>query len=195
MSRHRNHRGTYATRNRSSRYGYLKPLGKQSGTLSWTQLGRQTGSIRFTVDMYEEYIQIDYSIRDKPISYHVRLTSLPSNLRKGRVWYFICPTTGKRCRTLYGIGHYFLSRHACPDAMYRSQTESKSERGFRRFLTLHGTLKNPKAEWDFLDRTHYRTHYKGKITKRFKNYLERTEKINGVIKSGVWRTNLFQKWP
>jgi len=178
-----------------SQWGYMKPFARKSGSLSWTQWGRPTGSISFTVDMQEEYIHLDYSIRDNPISYRVRFESLPSNLGKGRVWYFICPRTGKRCRTLYGIGAYFLSRHAFPNAMYRCQTEPKSERGFRRFLTLNGTTKNPKAEWDFQDRKHYRTHYKGRITKRYQDYLERTEKLKEVVESGIWRTNLFQKWP
>jgi len=174
-----------------SRWGYLKPFGRRSGSISWTQLERQTGCIGITVDLSEQYLELDYSIRNKPISYRVRLESLPSNLGKGLIWYFVCPATGKRCRTLYGIGERFLSRHAYPNAMYRCQTESKSDRGLRRYITLNGTTRNPKAVWNFFDGKHYRTHYKGKITKRYRAYLERTEKINAVIESGVWRTSLW----
>jgi hypothetical protein len=171
--------------------GYLEPLGRKSGTLSWSRHGQQTSSICLTVDMQEGYVELDYRCRDKPINYRVRLMSIVSNLGKGHIWYFVCPNTGRKCRKLYGIGDYFLSRFAYPAAMYRCQTEPKSDRGFRRFLTLHGTTRNPKAEWDYFNRKRFRTYYNGKPTKKYQKYLERMEKLGRVIESGIWRPKGF----
>lgn len=174
-----------------NRLGYLLPDRIVRGSYSWTRFGRPSGSVSITVSLPDRYVEFDYSYADEPINYRVALESVPKHFG-GCECYFICPATGKRCRTLYGIGAMFLSRFAYPDAMYRCRTEPKSERGFRRLLTLHGTKKNPKAEWDYFDRKHYRTHYKGRPTKRYRAYLERTDKIKAVLESGVWRSPLFR---
>lgn len=42
----------------------------------------------------------------------VQLIEAESNLGKGKVLYFLCPRTGKRCRTLYSDGEVVLSRYA-----------------------------------------------------------------------------------
>ena len=58
-----------------------------------------------------------------------QLTSIPSNLGKGVVWYFICPFTWKRCRKLYLLDERFMHRSALPSEMYECQTQSKKWRG------------------------------------------------------------------
>ena len=64
---------------------------------------------------------------DEPRNYKVYLTSTPSNLNRGEIWYFICPQTKKRCRKLYSIGGYFLHREAFNGCMYKIQIESKKK--------------------------------------------------------------------
>ena len=92
-------------------WGYLDPEQIKSGTLNWSRNGNPTGSISIQVNTKSEqlYIELDYKYRDEPRNYKVYLTSTPSNLNKGEIWYFICPQTKKRCRKLYSIGGYFCT--------------------------------------------------------------------------------------
>ncbi len=82
---------------------YLEPNGWKTGTITWSQgegeHKRITGSISIEVNTVSEspYIELNYKTNDKPINYQVQLVSIPSNIGKGVVWYFLCPITGKRC--------------------------------------------------------------------------------------------------
>ena len=101
-------------------WGYLRQNNYQSGTLTWSRNGNTTGSIDIRVNTRsnEPYIDLDYKYREKPIRYRLDLVSVPSNIGKGQVWYFLCPHTGKRCRKLYSIGEMFLHREAYRGYMY-----------------------------------------------------------------------------
>lgn len=148
------------------RLAYLRPGSIIRGPIRWTRGGEPSGSIAVTVSVPGSYMDLDYNYGDKPISYRVRLESLPKHFG-GCEWYFICPATGKRCRVLYGIGEYFLSRSAYPSAMYSQQTESKRARNMHK---LFGCIW---AESDFFDKKYVRTTYKGKLTKRYSRALEK----------------------
>jgi hypothetical protein len=71
---------------------YLKPNCIKSGTLTWSQNGRKTGSISIYSDLTAEqpFIKLSYNSNDEPIDYKVRLVSVPSNLGSGKLWYFLC---------------------------------------------------------------------------------------------------------
>lgn len=154
------------------RMGHLRPHCWTRGSLSWSRCGQPSGSVSVVADTDNQFIELSYSSNGKPISYRINLESRPSNLGIGKVWYFICPATGKRCRTLYEHGDYFYSRHAFRDAMYSSQTESRRTRGWLQGMqTL--TLRD-----DFLNKSYSRTHYKGKLTKRYKRILDRENRFN-----------------
>lgn len=97
----------------------------------------------------------------KAISYEVKITSAPSNLSKGEVYYFVCPFTFKRCKVLYmGYGsQYFKSRQAYRHRIYyplqlSSQLNKHNDTYWR--LERHLEKLLPK---------HPKTHYKGKSTK------------------------------
>src|SRR5690606_41561878 len=79
---------------------YLNPEQIKSGTLTWSRNGSQTGTISIKVNTHSEhpYIELDYKYRDEPRNYKISLVSLPSNLGKGLIWYFLCPQTNKLCR-------------------------------------------------------------------------------------------------
>lgn len=107
-------------------------------------------------DTDNRYIELSYSSNGRPISYRINLESRPSNLSIGKFWYFICPRTGRLCRTLY----------QCGKAM--------------RILSLHD---------DFLSKRHSRTHYRGKIARRYQRILDREDRFNP---SGIIRQ--FERW-
>ena len=146
-------------------WGYLDPEQIKSGTLNWSRNGNPTGSISIQVNTHSEqpYIELDYKYRDEPRNYKVYLTSTPSNLNRGEIWYFICPQTKKRCRKLYSIGGYFLHREAFNGCMYETQTQSKRERQ---------TTRKYKPMWkgneyDQLQAKHFKHYYNGNPTKRY----------------------------
>lgn len=85
---------------------YLEPNGWKTGTITWSrgknEHKRITGSISIEVNTQTEspYIELDYKTNDKLINYQITLVSIPSNIGKGLLWYFLCPNTGHRCRKL-----------------------------------------------------------------------------------------------
>ena len=84
------------------RYAMWMPQHRKM-SLAWTCCGRPAGNIDLIIDTREMYIELDYRFGDEPRHYRVQLVSVPSNLGKGRIWYFLCPQTSKRCRIRYGV--------------------------------------------------------------------------------------------
>jgi hypothetical protein len=154
-------------------WGYLNLEQIRSGTLTWSINGNQTGSISVMVNTYSEqpYIELDYKYRDEPRNYKVWLVSIPSNLGKGLIWYFLCPQTNKRCRKLYSIGGYFLHREAFSGCMYETQTQSKKYRQLDKTL---GEYFRTDDLYSQLYQKHFKKTYAGKPTK---NYLKLTQQI------------------
>jgi hypothetical protein len=151
-------------------FGYLK--GSKQGVLKWGDGAK----ISIAVSMLPEkkYLELDYQYKGEPRKYKVEIVSAPSNLGGGEVWYFICPQTQKRCRVLYCIGGYFLHREAFPDAMYKSQTKSKSEREYRTPLSR---LFFEMDIHEQLNAKHFKSEYKGQDTKRFKRIIAKIAKV------------------
>ncbi len=156
------------------RWGYLESCSYKRGTVTWSRGDTQIGSIQIAMNLLEAkpYLELSYSINDSPINYRVPLVQVPSNLGKGSVWYFLCPQTEKRCRILYLVGTRFLHREAVRGAMYQRQTCSKKWRGFKRFLDR---WDKTCALDDAISQKHFRTHYSGKPTRRFKRLLEQRD--------------------
>ena len=154
---------------------YLESDSFKSGTITWSRAGEQTGSISIYSSMREEpYIRLDYRANNEPVDYKVRLVSVPSNLGRGKIWYFVCPVTGKRCRKLYGVGKYFLHRDAYPNAMYECQTYSKRGRMIDKVCKI---MYGSDELYEELYSKHFKTHYAGKPTKRYRQILNELEFI------------------
>ena len=118
------------------------------------------------------FITLEYTSKSTPISYNVQLVSIPSNLGKGVVWYFICPTTKKRCRKLYLCGGYFYHRTAFIGCMYEKQTYSHNTRSLcRQVDQLFGSDK----AYEQIYSKYFKKTYKGRFTKRYKKILRQIE--------------------
>lgn len=160
-------------------WGYLKPEQIKSGKLNWSRDGNPTGSISIQVNTHSEqpYIELDYKYRDEPRNYKVYLTSTPSNLNKGKIWYFICPHTKKRCRVLYSIGGLFLHREAFKGCMYETQTQSKK---YRQLDKTIGAYFRAEALYSELNKKHFKKTYAGKPTKRHLRLLAQIQKAENI---------------
>lgn len=157
-------------------WDYLLPDCIKSGTVNWSRNGHQYANIGIRVNTFADqpYIELDYKCNDKPINYKVYLVTHPSNLGKGKVWYFLCPNTGKRCRKLYMVQTYFLHRDAFRGAMYEKQTYSKSVRAQ---IQLMERVFNKEEAYEQSYKKYFKKHYKGKPTKR---YLKICQQIQGA---------------
>jgi len=160
-------------------WGYLNPEQIKSGTLYWSRNGNPTGSISIKVNTHSEqpYIELDYKYKGEPRSYKVYLTSTPSNLNKGKIWFFICPQTKKRCRILYSIGGYFLHREAFKGCMYESQTQSKSYRKLNKTLGVYFKIDNLYSE---LNKKHFKKSYAGKPTRKYLRIMLQIQKAESI---------------
>ena len=155
-------------------WGYLKKGKIQNGDVHWTSSGGSKSTISIKVNRVssEPYVQLNYKINGEPKNYKVLLVSIPSNLGKGVVWYFLCPQTNKRCRILYLVGGLFLHREAFNGAMYESQTYSKS------FRSLNKSMKAYLMVDKFYEQIYckyFKKTYRGKPTKRYLKLLEQIE--------------------
>ena len=167
-----------------SKHGYLKKNQWQSGTITWSRNGNKTGSISIRVNTLLEnpYLELDYKSNDTPINYQVPLVSIPSNIGKGVIWYFICPHTGKRCRKLYLIGGYFYHRSAFRGCMYEKQTYSHSNRWLgKQFDKLLGCEK----AYEQIYSKHFKKEYNGKPTKRYLKLLKQANAGEGISEEAL----------
>lgn len=152
--------------------GYIRKGCKVSGTLSWSN-GSQV-SIRSEYTSTKKYISLHYSITTAEgitLQYDrcIQLISIPSNLGKGEIIYFICPASGRRCRILYKCygSHIWKSRQAYTGRIYYlKQMLTKRSYYLEAYLEAEKQLAQLLSE-----RKSYT--YKGKPTKR----LQRIEKL------------------
>ncbi|MBT8245636.1 MAG: hypothetical protein HKP48_09780 [Winogradskyella sp.] len=160
-------------------WDYLSPEQIKSGTLTWSRNGNETGSISIKVNTHSEqpYIELDYKYRDELRNYKVSLVSMPSNLGKGLIWYFLCPQTKKRCRKLYSIGGYFLHREAFNGCMYETQTQSKKYRQLDKTL---GAYFKTDDLYSQLYQKHFKKTYAGKPTKKYLRIMEQIHKAESI---------------
>ena len=160
--------------------GYLDPCQRRSGTFAWNSNGREIGSIGITADMTSAIpnIELDYKYRDQSRNYRINIIAVPSNIGKGKIYYFQCPQTGKRCRKLYSIGGYFLHRDAFRGCYYESQTRSRK---MRMVDKVYGSYFKQDKLYEELYKPYFKPYYAGKPTKRYiriNKKLEEAERIS-----------------
>lgn len=164
---------------RLKEWGYFGPSRIKSGTITWSTNGIDTGSIsiRANTNIEQPYIELDYKYRDEPRDYKVRLVSMPSNLGKGLIWYFLCPQTNKRCRKLYSIGGYFLHREAFNGCMYETQIQSKKNRQLNKTLRAYFRTNDLYSQ---LYQKHFKKTYAGKPTKKYSRLVAQIQEAESI---------------
>lgn len=167
------------------KWGYLEPGHVLSATLRWGNNENLRGSISITVNTKAQrpFIELDYKFRDEPRKYHVYLTTKPSNLGNGNIWYFICPATGKLCRKLYCLGGYFLHREAFKGYMYESQIFSKK---WREMDKLYSAFFNERI-YEQIYKKHLKKTYAGKPTKKYAKLMIELAKAERISVDDIER--------
>jgi hypothetical protein len=145
---------------------YIERGCKVSGFLAWNNGSTISIESKYLGD--EKYIRLYYTLT-KPsgeefkLDYKIQLTSIPSNLGRGEVLYFVCPISGRRARILYRAygSHYFKSRQAYRKRIYYPcQTSPKSLYNSERYFALERQIERlPPAR---------KSHYQGKETRHQK---------------------------
>lgn len=158
---------------------FLEPEQIKKGSLTWSRNGHRTGEISMTVSTRAEqrYIELDYKYKDEARKYKVGLVSVPSNLGKGLIWYFLCPETKKRCRILYLVEGNFLHREAFKGCMYEIQTKSKAHRQMYKTLDIYFRKDDLYKQ---LNQKHFKKTYAGKPTKKYLRILEQIQRSKRI---------------
>ena len=152
------------------KWGYLDTSKVSKGTITWTSRHSKS-EISIYVNMPLRFVELDYRVDGKPISYKVNFVTQKSNLGKGEIFYFLCPITFKRCRILYLLNGYFSHRTAS-SGMYECQTQSKYSRLLSQYFSKGFELDK---HYDELYSPYFKTHYKGKPTKRYLRLMKKIE--------------------
>lgn len=161
-----------------------------SGVSAWRQV---EGSYTFGGDGQELRVTFDpdvlaLSFRYIDLAGSVRLENIalleePSNLGIGKVLYFLCPYSGRKCRTLYTDGYVFASRYALKNAVYSYQNKSKKDRAFERMFAF--------VRPDSPERPGGKITYRGKLTpygRRVARYYARVEAGNRALQGYISRS-------
>lgn len=169
------------------RWGYLEPGQWKTGVVTWSRQGNKTGSISIGVNFFANapYLELDYTFdKTKEINYQIELTAITSNLTKGKVWYFICPYTGKRCRKLYLVDGYFYHRSAFRGCLYEKQTYSRSKRdSYRNFDLVFGV----DIAYEKIYSKYFKASYAGKPTKQYLRLRKRIARAGRISEGDLLR--------
>ncbi len=169
--------------------GYIKPNINKVGSIRWTDSkGVETSSItvQSKINNSLKVLIIDYKCNNKKsFNYTIPLVTIPSNLGKGKVWYFICPFTYKRCRKLHLIDCHFIHRTAIR-GVYEKQIHSKKWRVLDNTFNDYFKIDDYYQE---LYSKHFTKYYKGKPTKRYLRLMKKINKAENISADEI--ENLF----
>jgi len=165
-------------------WGLLKPDLKSSGTYQDVRNGELFGSIDFFLHTgTAPYCVFSGKFKGIPFEKTIKMVAIESNLNHkialtdSKVYYFLCPITGKRCRKLYVIGGRFGSAKGF-DLYYPQQVLSKNQISWESYFGALRELEKVDAE---LFSSGMRTSYNGKITKRYAGLLRKQMKLDNLI--------------
>ncbi len=159
--------------------GFIKKGCMLSFNLSWSdQRGNSTGNISCISSYLEaadqRYLKLIYTLTDRRTGtktdrcYKVYFCEVDSNLGKGKVLYFLCPQSGRKCRILYSAygSHLFKSRKAYQHRLYYDcQHSSKLNQYNDNYWRIDAHLKK-------IDKASCRGRrtYKGELTRKAQRY-------------------------
>ncbi|MDD3066314.1 MAG: hypothetical protein PHO48_00570 [Candidatus Gracilibacteria bacterium] len=159
------------------KHGYFSNF-YRSGTLRWLRNSEETGNIGISIDADNQYLRVEYISTDRETGekrekdYKIRVTSTSCHFGGYRYW-FSCYFCNKRVGKLFIYGkNDFACRH-CLDLSYKIRNAG----GFERMV---GKIANAD-ELDEMRENLRIKYYRGKPTKRFQNYLKKSDEFKKAI--------------
>jgi hypothetical protein len=149
--------------------GLLHRDGPTEAELNWAnaftkEVTHSIGIVVFTRTS-NPYISLNYSIGKEDYNFSIPMVKVLSNLRKGHVWYFLCPKTNRKCSKLFLLDSDFVSRKAVLEAggVYQCNLRQMRYRTMqnenKRIMRLIETIKEPLKPY-------FMGEYNGRPTKR-----------------------------
>jgi len=162
--------------------GYLQTNTQVSGAINYTS---NTTNITTRVEVQsesDEYLTLKYEWKGEEVTQRIGIVKRPSNLKRGSLYFFVCPYTSKYVRNLYlpeGVTQFASNYAFIPPIYYPSQTHSKQYKPVGQCFHIEDLLNE-------LTNTRTQTHYKGKETKRYKRIKELINKYNDASERSLY---------
>lgn len=116
--------------------------------------------VEIVLDGNEKHLTLTHTSETEiniTVNYRISMISIPSNIGKGFVTYFVCPSTGKHCRKLYSCGGKFLHRDVT--GLLYAQQAKKQPISCAYYLS--------KEQRNEPNTKYFKKYYKGDFTKRY----------------------------
>jgi hypothetical protein len=174
------------------RLGYFNPTYEAKGSIQYTKGGKPITRVYFETSSEAELL-LNYTWGGFNITQRIAIVKKASNLKKGSLYYFVCPYTSKYVRNLYlpqGVTQFASNYTFKPPIYYESQTHSKHYKPVGQCFHVEQLLAR-------LESARNQSQYNGQETKRSKRinaliskYNEASEKsLNDLIKKFALITN------
>lgn len=168
------------------RYGQIKNGSRIAGTIEWT-FG---SSVSYLSDCTgtNKYLRLNYTYKNRygeviEMDYRITIDTVPSNLGKGELLYFVCPKSHKRAIVLYDAygSKIFAHRDWYKDAygmriLYNSQQTSKQWYANTRYFSVKREVGILKER--IVGKKYKKVVYKGQPTKDFKRLYILTNRMH-----------------
>ncbi len=157
-----------------------------TGTINWTDESSAGFESRYTED--EKYFRIYYTITKRngekfELDYKIQLVTVPSNLGKGEILFFICPESYKRARVLYmAYGNLKYTHRNWYYERYRLRlyydVQQSSKRGYHNSRYFAYKKQVDTLEDELIFSKNRKSTYKGKVTKPFQKLYHLKNKMD-----------------
>lgn len=142
---------------------------------------------RVTYELTKEALILNYRINGNSLEQYIDIIIEASNLGIGKLWYFSCPVTKKKCRKLVLWNGKFVHQSSINHAYYRVQTESTPERNSKKWIRRYHkyqSLQNQQMS------PYYKPTYAGNYTRTavraWKALLRYADAINNEKEVWAW---------
>jgi len=155
------------------RNGGIVPGKCINGSLGWSN----GESVLFESNLEDKSPNINLSYEGTEKDCRIHLATVPSNLQKGEIYYFICPVNLSLCRKLYKCtkSELWQSRTAFENRLYYSyQLSSKYNYSNDRYWAVEKQLKELYPQ---VVKSHYRGHIT-RLQQRIKRLEDKKEYYN-----------------
>lgn len=163
--------------------GYLSPNKK---TLLMLRNGQVLVLVVGSSSKKSSHVQLIYTYKGVKYDYKIPIVTALSNLGKGEIHYFYCPTAQKRCRKLYFMKGRFGHREAFSKCSYSIQVKSKKQREGQQILNKLDQKENAIIK---MNSKYFKKFYDGNPTQ---HYLQLVRKIKNA--EGISFEDYFQTW-